>query len=281
MLLTKKVLGKSENMKLDSVYETAAIHKCPICKEPIGTIITTWFGTRLYPRACRCRREALKAQRIRDKNLEKQIRLNQVISNSLMNNKSRKFTLDNWDHSIANENLFKVAKNYIDKFTKMKEDNNGILLHGSAGNGKTYFSACIANALMEKLVPVICVGAIGLTERISQGKRNWGNDGIFTVLNTLENADLLIIDDLGTEEDTKWTRSMIYQIIEKRNSMNLPLIVTTNISLEELQSRYDDRTYSRLLGMCNFLKNNWQDIRRLKGEEKSNRFLEELFQGGY
>lgn len=282
MMLTKKILEKSKNVKLDSVYKADAqlIDKCPVCKEPIGTAVTTCFGTGVYPRACRCKREALKAQRLRDKNLEKQIRLNQVISNSLMNDKFRKCTLKNWDHSIANENLFTVAQNYVDKFSKIKENNEGILLHGTAGNGKTYFSACIANALIENLVPVICVGAIALTERIAQSKGNWGNEGIFTVLNTLENADLLLIDDLGTEEDNKWTRAMIYQIIEKRNTMNLPVIITTNISLEELQNRYDYRTYSRLLSMCTFIENTGQDIRRLQGKEKSDHFLKEILQNG-
>ncbi|WP_246615174.1 hypothetical protein [Clostridium thailandense] len=72
--------------------------------------------------------------------------------------------------------------------------------------------------MVQKLIPVICVGAIALTERISQSKRTFGDDGIFTVLNALENADLLIIDDLGAEEDNKWTRAMVYQIIEKRNT---------------------------------------------------------------
>lgn len=81
----------------------------------------------------------------------------------------------------------------------MRESNQGILIYVEAGNGKTYFSASIANALLDKLVPVICVGTIALTERISQSKKNYGEEGIFTVLNALENADLLIIDDLGTE----------------------------------------------------------------------------------
>ncbi|WP_010240125.1 ATP-binding protein [Clostridium arbusti] len=277
MLAMKKILEKSQNPNLDSpCKDINNIPKCSVCTEPIGIAVTTCFGTRVYPRSCKCRRNALEAQRLKDKNMEKQIRLKQVISNSLMNDKFRKCTLRNWNHSVGNKNLYKVANQYINKFSNMKAENKGILIHGTPGNGKTYFSACIANALMERLVPVICVGAIGLTERIAQSKRTWGNEGIFTVLNSLENADLLVIDDLGTEEDTKWTRAMIYQIIEKRNVINLPLIVTTNMSLEELKERYDDRTYSRLLGMCSFINNTGKDIRKIQGKEKSQKFLQEL-----
>ncbi|SHI00115.1 DNA replication protein DnaC [Clostridium magnum DSM 2767] len=72
---------------------------------------------------------------------------------------------------------------------------------------------------------------------------------------------------------------MIYQIIDKRNSMNLPVIITTNITIEELKERYDDRTYSRLASMCSFIKNTGKDIRKIQGKEKTDRFIKELFGG--
>ncbi|KZL89158.1 DNA replication protein DnaC [Clostridium magnum DSM 2767] len=252
------------------------IPKCETCGEAVGIAVKMSFGTRVYPRACRCRRENYEKQQNEDINRQKQIRLKQVISNSMMNSSFRKCTLENWNHKFGNENLYSIAKQYILKFAKMKSENKGILLYGNPGNGKTYFSACIANALLDRLVPVICVGAIALTERIGQSKRTWGDEGIFTVLNALENADLLIIDDLGAEVDNKWTRSMIYQIIDKRNTMNLPVIITTNITISELKERYDDRTYSRLTSMCSFIQNTGKDIRKIQGKEKTDRFIKEL-----
>jgi len=96
---------------------------------------------------------------------------------------------------------------------------------------------------------------------------------------TLENADLLIIDNLRIEEDNKWTRAMIYQIINKRSTMNLPVIITTNITITELKERYDDRTYSRLASMCSFIKNNGEDIRKIQRKEKTDKFMKELFGG--
>lgn len=255
------------------------IPRCKVCKEPIGIAVKMSFGTKVYPRACRCRREAYERQQTLNINIQKQIRLKQIISNSMMNKNFKEYTLEKWDHKLGNENLYNIAKQYISKFAQMKTENKGMLIYGEPGNGKTYFSACIANALVQRLIPVICVGAIALTERIGQSKRTWGDEGIFTVLNALENADLLIIDDLGTEEDTKWTRSMIYQIIEKRNTVNLPVIITTNISMKELKERYDDRTYSRLSSMCSFIRNTGNDIRKIKGKEKTDRFIKELFGG--
>lgn len=256
------------------------IERCEICKEPMGIIVELYFGVRLYPRACKCQRDKYYREKTEEENKQKQIRVKRVIANSMMDDNFKRSTLKNWDHRVGNEKLYKIALEYIEKFPQMKKSNQGMLIYGEPGNGKTYFSACIANALLSKLIPVIAVGAIGLTERISQSKRTWGEEGIFTVLNSLENADLLIIDDLGTEEDNKWTRAMMYQVIEKRNSSGLPVIITTNISINELKDRYNDRTYSRLTQMCSFIRNTGQDIRKIKGKGKTEKFLGEVLLSG-
>lgn len=252
------------------------IPNCKVCGEPTGILVKTAFGYILGPRACKCKRDRLALAEKEEKNKEKQIRLQQVLKNSMINDKFKTWTLKNWNHEIGNENLYRIAKNYIDTFPKRKKRNQGLLFYGDPGNGKTYCSATIANALLDKLVPVICIGAIALLERISQSKRNWGDEGIFKVLNSLENADLLVIDDLGTEPDNNWSRSMIYQIIEKRSGTGLPVIITTNISMNELKERYDYRTYSRLTEMCCFIRNTGMDIRKIQGKKKTGNLLKEL-----
>jgi len=273
-----KVLKNSKEKDLGLVCkdQIEEIPDCEICGEPTGALVKTAFGYVLGPRACKCKRDKLKTMEIEERNKEKQIRLQRVLKNSMMNKKFRESNFENWNHNLGNEKLFRLGNKYVNDFKKMKEENQGMLIYGNPGNGKTYFSAAIANELLNKLIPVICVGAIALVERISESKRNWGDEGIFTVLNSLENADLLIIDDLGTEPDNKWTRSMIYQIIEKRNSTGLPVIITTNISIDELKERYDDRTYSRLVEMCSFIRNTGTDIRKIQGKEKTENFLQEL-----
>lgn len=63
------------------------IPDCEICGEPTGALVKTAFGYILYPRACKCKRDKLKAMEIEEKNKEKQIRLQRVLKNSMMNNK--------------------------------------------------------------------------------------------------------------------------------------------------------------------------------------------------
>ncbi|KAJ50155.1 DNA replication protein DnaC [Clostridium tetanomorphum] len=274
-----ETLKKQNNLSLElKCDDFKNIPKCEICNEPIGIVVEMPFGKRLYPRACKCRREIYNKQKTEDENKEKQERLNRVISNSMMNDNFKNCTFKNWNHAVGNEKLYKVAKQYVDNFSKMKRENQGMLIYGRPGNGKTYFASSIANQLLGKLIPVICIGAISLTERISQSKKTWGDEGIFTVLNALDNADLLIIDDLGTEEDNKWTRAMIYQIVEKRNNSRLPLIITTNMSINKIVERYDYRTYSRLKEMCFFIENTGKDIREFQGEKKAEKFIQQVFQ---
>lgn len=277
MRQVKGILKNSSKRESDLVCkDLKIIAKCKNCGEPIGKIVNTVYGAAVYPRACKCKREKLKKQQEEDENRQKQIRLNKIIVNSMMNENFKTYNLENWNHDLGNENLFNIAKEYVAKFREMKINNHGMLIYGDPGNGKTYFSGCIANAILSKLVPVVCVGAIALTERINKTKRYWGDEGIFTVLNTLGNADLFILDDLGTEEDNKWTRAMIYQIIEKRNSSKLPLIITTNMTISDLRERYDERTFSRLTDMCSFIRNTGNDIRKIQGKAKTEIFLKKV-----
>jgi len=260
-------------LRYDKSYH---IEKCVICGEDLKVVLMTAFGIKIYPRNCKCKRYEYKMRINKEKTKEKQIRVRRIISNSMMSKTFRSYTFKNWDHNVGNEKLFKIGRSYVKNFAYMKRENQGILIYGQPGNGKTFFSACIANALLKKMVSVICVGAIALVERINESKKNWGDEGIFTVLNALDNADLLIIDDFGTEMDNKWTRAIMYQVIEKRNSSNLPVIITTNIDINNIKERYDYRTYSRLSQMCTFIQNCGEDIRKIHGKHKTSEFLNEI-----
>lgn len=94
MELLKVALEKSKQMELDSACKDINnIPRCGMCGEAVGIAVKMSFGTKVYPRACRCRREAYEKQQKESASKEKQIRLEQVISNSMMNTNFRKWTL--------------------------------------------------------------------------------------------------------------------------------------------------------------------------------------------
>lgn len=209
--------------------------------------------------------------------MNKQKRLERIIDNSLMDEEFKNCTFESWDFSLgSNKKMFEIGKRYADNFQKCKDENIGLLIYGPPGNGKTFLSACITNELIKKLTPVVCVSVIGLLQRIQKTFSKFEKEGVETVLSSLDNAELLILDDLGTEKMSDWSISVIYQIIDSRARLKKPLIITTNIDLEEIKERYDRRTYDRIIELCTQIKNEGSSIRQTKGKIKANEFKEIL-----
>ena len=89
---------------------------------------------------------------------------------------------------------------------------------------------------------------------------NSGSD----TLKILINADLLILDDLGSEFQTNFNESALYNILNSRINRGLPTIISSNLSGKDLQQKYNDRIVSRLLSVYKLLLFVGQDIRQLK-----------------
>lgn len=247
------------------------INICEVCGDPTQKIVNLEGFNRVIKANvnCKCRREELAAKIILEENKEKQIRLNSIIKNSLMDNSFRAKTFDNWDLKKGNEKMLKIGVRYSENFKEMKEKSIGLLIYGEPGNGKTFVSAAIANKLLDNMVPVVCVSINSLLARIKETFNSWGKEAEDTILNSLSNADLLIIDDLGTEQLTEWSKTKIYNLIDSRYRNGLPLIISTNVSLVDLENKYDKRTFDRLLEMCTPIKNEGPSIRRKNAAEKT------------
>ncbi|HAK44010.1 MAG TPA: DNA replication protein [Clostridium sp.] len=248
---------------------------CPTCGEAVEKVIVVLNKSLKVPLACSCRRAKLEEERIKFENEDKQRRLDIVFKNSLMDKKFKDVTFENWDHTQANEKIYKICSKYSYKFSELKKNNVGLILYGDPGNGKSYASACIANSLLNKGIPVVCVGINALLDRIKETYNKWGSEGEQTVLRSLANAELLILDDLGTEQDTPWSKTQIYNIIDSRSRNELPTIITINLNLNDIEIRYGKRTYDRLLEMCTPVYNDWKSIREEKGKEKT-KILKEI-----
>lgn len=155
------------------------------------------------------------------------------------------------------ENL-RFCIDYCKSFTP---ESQGLLLLGETGLGKTFLSSCIANEVLRKGYSVAFDSIQNYLRSIE--KEHFGKEQGDT-LETLLNADLVILDDLGSEFSSSFYSASIYNIINSRANMGKPTIVSTNLSLEELQERYDDRIISRLLGIYHTLRFIGSDIRLIK-----------------
>ena len=141
-----------------------------------------------------------------------------------------------------------TARFYAEHWDTMKDENIGYLFWGTVGTGKSYLAGCIANALMEKEIPVYMTNfALILNDLVTSFENR--NEYI----SHLCRYPLLIIDDFGMERGTEYGLEQVYNVIDSRYRSRRPLIVTTNLTLQELQNPPDtahSRIYDRLIEMC-------------------------------
>lgn len=199
---------------------------------------------------------------------------------SLMDNKFKKCTFDNFRKTKDNEFYFNFGKNYSKNFEKNKADNNGLLIYGKPGTGKSFLSFCIANYLLDNGVKVIACSISTILEKIREYS-SFGDNKMTVFNNELKKADLLIIDDLGSENSSEWINSKIYEVIDLRYRSEKPLIVTTNLEPDNLKKKLTNkdgitRTYDRIFEICRPIEMNIEPLRVIKGKEKQISFMNTL-----
>lgn len=138
---------------------------------------------------------------------------------------------------------FEYCKRFAEDFS---ERGSGILMIGDTGLGKTHLSLSIARTLIEK---GFCVAYGSVPELVRRIQNEQFGRAEGDTLSLVTDSDLLILDDLGSENSTDWCVSMLYEIINTRQNRRLPLIINTNLDFEELTARYQDRLSSRMFSM--------------------------------
>ena len=170
------------------------------------------------------------------------------------------------------------AKKYVETWKERKVNNDGLLLWGDVGTGKTFYAACIANALIEQGTSVLMTNFSKILNQLSGMFSEDKNNFIASMMQ----YSLLIIDDFGIERNTEYALEQVYNIIDERYKTKLPLIVTTNLSLSTLKNPEDTahkRIYDRVLAMCVPVKFVGEN-HRAKDAESKIRSCKELFEGG-
>lgn len=195
---------------------------------------------------CKCAVEQREREEAERKRIEFQERIKHMRRAGFPDEEMKNWTFDKDDR--ANEQITSIALKYVENFETMRSSGKGLLLYGTVGTGKTFAAACIANALIDKGFPCLVTNFARLINTISgmyDDKQNY--------IDNLSRFDLLIIDDLASERDTEYMNEIVFNIIDSRYRAGLPVIITTNLTAEELKRSADirkQRIYSRLFEMC-------------------------------
>ena len=140
-----------------------------------------------------------------------------------------------------------ACQRYVECWEEMKANNIGVLFYGSVGTGKSFLASCIGNGLLDRQVPVAATNFPRLLNLLQ------GTYEKQALLDRLSIYKLLIVDDLGVERDSAYAEEQIFNIIDARSNSELPVIVTTNLTLEEMEhptTMQYARIYDRVLAMC-------------------------------
>ncbi|MBE7075613.1 MAG: AAA family ATPase [Clostridiales bacterium] len=168
--------------------------------------------------------------------------LNQEISRLLLEN-SGFDELEDFEKAQFSDNTTKAFYKKMQQWCDSSFSKNLILIAGEVGVGKTHLAKCMAKTLIEKGKVVKIVTALNLNQDMKEFSKR--NDE--TILNNYLDIEILFIDDLGTEPLYKnVTEQFLYLIINERKMKKLPTIITTNLDLDDIRNRYDERIYSRI-----------------------------------
>lgn len=159
--------------------------------------------------------------------------------------------------------IFKICREYALKFNPLTSDN--MIFYGSAGLGKTHLSMAIVSAVIEKGYLPIYGSAENLFSIIEAEKFSGEGKGSY---DSVLNCDLLVIDDLGAEMSTAFTKSVLYNIVNSRLLSHKPTIISTNLNIKEIYEKYSARIASRIIGSYDAHVFLGVDIRQQKAIEK-------------
>lgn len=202
------------------------------------------FGSVIVRCNCACEEAEYKKTRDMQREREESDRKQRIRSVCIQSQEYSGATFDSDDHANpATEYLLQYAKN----FTEMAADNKGLLLYGGVGSGKSFGAAFIANYLIDRGIAAMMTNFSAVLNAL------YAADDKNALIDDLVSYPLLILDDFGIERQTQYVLEQVFNVIDARKRTGKPLIVTTNLSLGEIDSPTDTahkRIYSRIRETC-------------------------------
>lgn len=167
---------------------------------------------------------------------------------------------------VTMERILSFAKRYAENFS---ENSESILMFGKTGLGKTHLSLAIANKVLEKGYSVIYDSIINILRKIE--REHFSREHSMEMMNLVMDTELLILDDLGTEYETPFYSSTVYNIINTRLNSGKPTIISTNLDYSGIRRRYDERVVSRITAVYTCMEFKGEDVRFQLKQNSTNR----------
>ncbi len=232
--------------------------KCKSCGKPYKTVpqVIPLFGKMIdksYLKPdCNCQEieEERRAKKAQGQKIAANIRR---LKDCGINFRFKSKTFSNFD-KVKDSNAYDMCRDYARSFRYNGKES--LLLSGPAGTGKTHLAAAIVDYIARLKHHLINREIIFTTvpDMVEVVRKKMFLDpktpGKEAYKESLLECDLLVLDDLGTESVTLWTVDLVHQIIDFRYRERMPIVITTNLSLDKIKDLYGERVYSRIYEIC-------------------------------
>lgn len=203
-------------------------------------------GVRTVNCLCKCMVEAREREEERRKQQElvEKIKRFRSVGFSDSEMQGHTFVVDDGEQP----DITRAMKAYVSNFQDFRKDGKGLFLYGPVGTGKSFFAACVVNALIDEGKPCLMTNFSRLTNVINS---TW--EGKQEYIDSLSRFALIAIDDLGVERDTEFMNESVTTIIDCLYRAKVPVIITSNYAPKQLTDEGEirrRRVYDRLLERC-------------------------------
>ena len=233
---------KSATETSASIYAAPNIIECKHCSKVIKSVKSSTAGDWYYPNFNMHNRLCRRCEKI--ENIEKHLEIAGVPP-KYYNSTFESFNVNNF-----NRKTYDFCKNY----TLQKKFDIGLFLFGPCGVGKTHLAISV---IREMLLNNRNVFFISTPNLLFQLRKTFSTSVTTTDEEQLRkylSYSFLVLDDLGTEKWSEWVQQTLDHIVYQRDAHAMPAIITSNLALNQIQSRYGDRIVSRITGMSHVLK---------------------------
>lgn len=258
------VNGKCCNTSENDYIKDGLIY-CGKCNTPKQCRVKSTLIDCLVYCMCQCEQEKYENEHCIFKKHENEMLVDRLRKTGIADTEMHNWIFENDNGS--NPLLIEKAKRYVRNWDEMNSKNIGLCFFGNVGTGKTYAAACIANALIDMSIKVIMTDF----SRILNDMQSYDIRDKNNYIDEICKSSLLILDDLGAERQSDYALQIVEQVIDRRYKAKKPLILTTNIPLENIKNPDDmkyNRIYSRILGMTVPVQVSGQDKRKNAHAEK-------------
>lgn len=271
------MIGVFQNLSLkvqneicsDDYIENGLLH-CHKCHTPKQCRVKIGDMKIIVNCICKCSEAEYKKQKaLKDKEKE-QKRLIDLKQSLLSGRVNQTFEIDkNKDSRIS-----MAMRKYADNFDKYKKLGTGLLLYGNVGTGKTFYSVCIADKLIDNGYYAKFTTFSEIADEIQANFSEKQN-----IINKMTKYDLLCLDDLGVERQSDYMMEIVTRVIDKRVSLQKSMIISTNLSVNEIYSTSSldqKRVYDRMLSVCCPVKFTGESMRKEQSVINFNNMKSEL-----